>query len=135
MLKRTGWLIAVVVLLGLSGFVAGVDAGRALPAAQGERGATIGAYGNLVLLAKAKCNPGFCYGCEKQKVCVVWKHNDTCTDHDTSNFACCKFWVLTNTGQCSCKASYCPNGGCECRGHKSCTSRACCDTFGGLWVC
>src|SRR5581483_845440 len=135
MLKRTGWLIAVVVLLGLSGFVAGIDAGRALPAAQGERGATIGAYGNLVLLAKAKCNPGFCYGCEKQKVCVVWKHNDTCTDHDTSNFACCKFWVLTNTGQCSCKASYCPNGGCECRGHKSCTSRACCDTFSGLWVC
>ncbi len=134
MLKRMGWLIVVLILLGLSGAVAGVDPGRALPVAESDGSAIIGGQ-NLVVLAKVKCSPGFCYGCEKQKVCVVWKHNETCTDHDTSDFYCCKFWVLTNTGQCSCKASYCPNGGCECRGHKSCTSRACCDKFGGLWVC
>ncbi len=133
--KRTGWPIAVPILLGLYGLLANIGAGRALPLSQADRDAAFGPGRSLILLAKVKCNPGFCYGCEKRKVCVAWKHNDTCLDHDTSDFSCCKFWVLTNTGQCSCKASYCPNGGCECRGHTSCTSRACCDKFGGLWVC
>jgi hypothetical protein len=133
MLKRAGWLLLI--LLGLFGLAATIDVGSALPITQSDHGAAAleALPGNLVLLAKTKCPYDFCYGCEKQKVCVVWKHNDKCTDHDTSDFSCCKFWVWKK--KCSCKASYCPNGGCECRGHPSCNSRECCDKSGGEWVC
>jgi hypothetical protein len=121
-------------LLGLFGLAATIDVGSALPIAQGDHGAAREALpGNLVLLAKTKCNPGFCYGCDKQKVCLVWKHNDTCTDHDTSDLSCCKFWVWKK--RCSCAASHCPNAGCICKGHEACKSRECCDNAGGTWLC
>ena len=74
MLKRTGWLIVFLILLGLFGLAATIDVGSALPIAQGDNGAALEALpGNLVLLAKTKCPYDFCYGCEKEKVCVVWK--------------------------------------------------------------
>jgi hypothetical protein len=89
MLKRTGWLIVFLILLGLFGLAATIDVGSALPIARGDNGAALEALpGNLVLLAKTKCPYDFCYGCEKEKVCVVWKHNDTCTDHSASGFSC-----------------------------------------------
>ena len=132
MLKRTVWLIVFLSVIGVLGLAATMGRGSALPIAQSNQG--LGALpGNLVLLAKSKCSPGFCYGCEKQKVCVVWKHNDKCTDHDTSDFSCCKLWVWKK--KCSCGASYCPNGGCICKGHESCNSRECCDKSGGTWLC
>ena len=103
MLKRTGWLIVFLISLGLFGLAATIDVGSALPITQSDHGAALDALpGNLLLLAKTKCPYDFCYGCEKQKVCVVWKHNDQCTDHNTSDFSCCKFWVWKK--KCSCKA-------------------------------
>ncbi len=135
MLKRTGWLIVFLILVGLFGLAATISAGSALPIAQGGHGAALEALpGNLVLLAKTKCSPGFCYGCQKEKVCVVWKHNDQCTDHSTSDLSCCKFWVWKK--KCSCKASYCPNGGCICKGgDPSSNNRDSCEKSGGTWLC
>jgi hypothetical protein len=134
MLKRTGRLIVFLSLIGVLALAATVGVGSALPIVRGDHGAALEALPeSLVLLAKTKCPYDFCYGCEKQKVCVVWKHNDKCTDHETSDLSCCKFWVWKK--QCSCKASYCPNGGCICKGHESCNSRECCDNAGGTWLC
>ena len=81
MLKRTGWLIAFLSVVGVFGLAATMGTGSALPIAQSSQ--RLGALPeNLLLLAKTKCPYDFCYGCERQKVCVVWKHNDKCTDHD-----------------------------------------------------
>ena len=56
MLKRTGWLIVFLILLGLFGLAATIDVGSALPIARGDNGAALEALpGNLVLLAKTKC--------------------------------------------------------------------------------
>ena len=94
MLKRTGWIFVFLILLGLFGLAATIDVGFALPITQSDHGAALGAVpGNLVLLAKTKCPYDFCYGCEKEKVCLVWKHNDQCTDHATSDLSCFKWWV------------------------------------------
>ena len=88
MLKRTGWIFVFLILLGLFGLAATIDVGSALPITQSDHGAALGAVpGNLVLLAKTKCPYDFCYGCEKEKVCLVWKHNDQCTDHATSDLS------------------------------------------------
>ena len=135
MLKRTGWLIVFLILLGLFGLAATIDVGSALPITQSDHGAALGAVpGNLVLLAKTKCPYDFCYGCEKEKVCLVWKHNDQCTDHATSDLSCCKWWVWKK--KCSCKASYCPNGGCICKGgDPSSNNRDSCEKSGGVWLC
>jgi hypothetical protein len=135
MLKRTGWLTIFLSLLVLFASAAITDVGSALPIAEGDHGAALDALpGNLVLLAKTKCPYDFCYGCEKAKACVVWKHNDTCTDHSTSDLSCCKFWVWKK--KCSCKASYCPNGGCICKGgDASSNSRESCEKSGGVWLC
>lgn len=133
MLKRTGWLIVFLISIGVLGLAATM--GSALPIAQSEHSAAFEAPpGNLVLLAKTKCPYDFCYGCEKEKVCLAWKHNDTCTDHSTSDMSCCKWWVWKK--KCSCKASYCPNGGCICKGgDPSSNSRESCEKSGGTWLC
>lgn len=132
MLKRTGWLIVFLILLGLFGLAATIDVGSALPITQSDHGAAL--PGNLVVLAKTKCPYDFCYGCEKEKVCLVWKHNDQCTDHATSDLSCCKWWVWKK--KCSCKASYCPNGGCICKGgDPSSNNRDSCEKSGGVWLC
>jgi hypothetical protein len=135
MLKRTGWIFVFLILLGLFGLAATIDVGSALPFTQSDHGAALGAVpGNLVLLAKTKCPYDFCYGCEKEKVCLVWKHNDQCTDHATSDLSCFKWWVWKK--KCSCKASYCPNGGCICKGgDPSSNNRDSCEKSDGTWLC
>jgi hypothetical protein len=41
MLKRTGWLIVFLILLGLFGLAATIDVGSALPIARGDNGAAL----------------------------------------------------------------------------------------------